>query len=64
MTAAQWFAVGALTAIVLTCLGGMVWMVATSYCREAYRRAGVSWTSHVDEAFEVANPSPTKGGPR
>lgn len=54
MTAAQWFAVGALATILVVCLGVMLWMVATSYVRDAYRKAGVRFDDHVDDAIEVA----------
>lgn len=53
MTAAQWFAVGVLTAVLIACLAGILYMLANEACREHYRRAGVEWESHVDDALEV-----------
>lgn len=54
MSAAQWFALGVTVAVGLICLGALLLELAKDACREHYRRAGVRFDSHVDDALEVA----------
>lgn len=53
MTAGQWFILGAAIAVCLMALGALALEFAKDACREHYRRAGVAWDSHVDDALEV-----------
>ncbi|WP_292605912.1 hypothetical protein [Nocardioides sp. REDSEA-S30_B4] len=53
MSAAQWFILGALVAVGLLAVAGVIHQLATAACREHYRRAGVRFDRHVDDALEV-----------
>lgn len=53
MSAAQWFILGVLAAICTFALGALALELAKDACREHYRRAGVRFDAHVDEALEV-----------
>lgn len=54
MTASQTVMVWILGLIGTASLVGMLYMLATDICREHYRRAGVRFDQHVDEAIEVS----------
>jgi hypothetical protein len=53
MTASQTVMVCVLVAVLTASLVGMLYMLATDICREHYRRAGVRFDRHVDDAIEV-----------
>lgn len=53
MSAAQWLALAACVLVGLIAVGAVILELAKDACREHYRRAGVAWESHVDQAIEV-----------
>ncbi len=53
MSAAQWFILGVCVTLGAIALGAIALELAKDACREHYRRAGVAWDSHVDDALEV-----------
>lgn len=54
MSAAQWSILGVCITLGTLALGAIVLELAKDACREHYRRAGVAWDSHVDDALKVA----------
>lgn len=54
MSAAQWFILGVCVALGAIALGALALELAKDACREHYRRAGVRFDAHVDDALKVA----------
>lgn len=54
MSAAQWFILGVLVTVGTIALGSIALELAKDACREHYRRAGIRFDAHVDDALKVA----------
>ncbi len=53
MSAAQWFILGVCVTLCAVALVSLALELAKDACREHYRRAGVRFDAHVDDALEV-----------